>query len=413
MIINFPFDLMTKNINIEFQSNKVKLLMPKIKKSISVNEALKKIEKRIIKDIRNAKSIAVLIDDHTRPTPTAETLEFLLKEIDGKDIKIIFAKGTHEAPSEEYIKEKVGSKIFKNYNIIIHDAYDENIHDFIGVTKYGTPVWLNKEFLNADFKIGIGSIFPSEIAGFTGGYKIVLPGIAYYETINKNHSMFISPNAECGRINDNPVRLDIDDAGRLSGLNYTIDYVLNPNNGIIKCFAGDPLKEHRKGANFCKKIYGFNIKEEYDLVIVSPGGKEDIDFVQAIKAIFTAHKICKKDGKILLIASCRLGHQWPELIDIAEKIKKENMNKNQLLKEILKNGIESFAGAVMYKLYDIFINSKPKLYIYTNNNKLNNEIATLLNIEIINNPQDFIDKEANEKSKILAMPYAALTLINT
>ncbi|MEM2633757.1 MAG: lactate racemase domain-containing protein, partial [Nitrososphaerota archaeon] len=229
MIVEFPFDLMTKNVNIEIQSDKVKLLMPKIKKSINTNEALKKIEKRIMKNVKNAKSIAILIDDHTRPTPTAETLEFLLKRIDGKDIKIIFAKGTHETPSEEYIKEKIGSKIFKNYNIIIHDAYDESIHEFVGITKYGTPVWLNKEFLNADFRIGIGSIFPSEIAGFTGGYKIVLPGIAYYETINKNHSMFISPNAECGRIYDNPVRLDIDDAGKLSGLNITIDYVLNPN----------------------------------------------------------------------------------------------------------------------------------------------------------------------------------------
>lgn len=416
MIVQLPFDLMSKSIKVFVPHDRVNLVSPRKLKSVDIKQAVISAlnhpeVNRVWSVGKKASSIAVLIDDHTRPTPTSEVLEYIIDEINSKaDITLIYARGTHDLPPLEYVKSKVGLKASKRCNLVIHDAYDDEAHRFIGVTRYGTPVWVNKEFLNAEFKIGIGSIFPSEIAGFTGGYKIVVPGIAHYNTIDCNHRMFISPKAEVGRVRDNPVRLDIDEAGRLSGLNLAIDFILNPDNGVVRCFAGDPLKEHREGVNLCRRMYRFKVDGNYDLVVASPGATEDIDFVQSIKAIFTSYRACKPGGKILLVASCRLGHQWPELIEFAERVRRKGMGRDEVLREVLKGNVESFTGAVMYRLYDIFIAGKYRLYMYTNG--LDDRVQEVLNIKLVEDPQEVIDETLNSSNtRILVMPYAALTYL--
>ncbi len=264
-------------------------------------------------------SLSLLVDDHTRPTPVKFALPELLNMAEVsriRDVRIVVAFGSHEFPPEGYLKEKVGEEIYSNHSLILHDAYERNDHEMIGYTKRGTALLINRWVTSSAVKISVGSIFPSSLAGFTGGGKMILPGVAYHESIDHNHAMFHS--SSIGRMDDNPLRSDIDEAAALAGLDLTVDAVLTPEGRVVSLHIGDPIDAHRAGVEDCIKLYGKKIPPG-DVIIIGCGATDDIDFVHVAKALELADQICVEGGKIVLIGACTLGIAWEELVDAREK----------------------------------------------------------------------------------------------
>lgn len=275
MLINLPYNLAQSAITVEVpDKNLLTILTPKrVRGNGALIETERALNSRRFKSLakrvkREGGRVAILVDDHTRPTPIKVVLPKILERLNGAEVVVVYAKGTHEAPPEHFIEEKLGSRVLKSCEVLIHDAYDPNAHVFLGITRFGTPVWVNKRVAEANFKIGVGSIFPSEVAGFTGGCKIVLPGVTSWETTNRNHLLFLSPSVGVGRLEGNVLREDIDEAGLMAGLNLIIDMVLNPDNGVVKAFVGHPVAAHREGAQLCREIYRKYIPRRGDVVVV-------------------------------------------------------------------------------------------------------------------------------------------------
>jgi nickel-dependent lactate racemase len=152
-------------------------------------------------------------------------------------------------------------------------------------------------------------IDPHQFVGYTGGVKGAAIGLAGAQTIEANHSMLFHPQALIGEIHENPVRQDIEEIGKMIGVDFAVDVVLDETDQIIKVFSGEPSEVERAGSEFCRGVYEIRVSKEYDMVIVSPGGyPKDINLYQAQKALANATPLLRQGGEIILVAECSEGH---------------------------------------------------------------------------------------------------------
>jgi nickel-dependent lactate racemase len=300
-------------------------------------------------------SLSLLVDDHTRPTPARFALQELLNiaEVSRvRDIRIVVAFGSHEFPPESYLREKVGDEVYSNHSLILHDAFNRADHEMVGYTERGTPLLINRWVASSAVKMAIGSIFPSSLAGFTGGGKMILPGVAYHESIDHNHAMFES--SFIGSLEDNPLRNDIDEAARLAGLDIAIDAVHTPAGDVVSLHIGDPISAHRAGVQICTKVYGKRIPPG-EVVIIGCGARDDIDFVHVAKALELADQICVEGGTIVLVGACTLGIAWEELVAA----------RDDELKGSTVAGGEVFAHLFLKRYSSIFLEGTKHVYWVT------------------------------------------------
>lgn len=267
------------------------------------------IKSRRLSEIVNPDSrVAIIVSDVTRPTPTAKILPPLLEELrlggaKDENIKIIFALGLHRHQTEEESKKLVGEEIYKNIRCIQHDTRRCKC---IGVTSRGTPIEIFEDVLDADIIIGTGSIEFHYYAGYSGGAKSVLPGVSSQEAVLTNHKMMIEEKAVSGRV-DGPVRQDMEEAAKISGLDFILNVVLDSKKEIVAAIAGDFIEAHRKGVEVVDSMYKVPV-EPADAVIVSCGGfPKDINLFQANKALDNATQAVKEGGSIILVAECAEG----------------------------------------------------------------------------------------------------------
>ncbi len=332
----------------------------------------------------------VLIDDHTRPTPTREVLPKILERLERfREVTVVYARGTHETPTQELLEMKVSREVMDSYPVIIHNAYNHKLHFYAGLTRLGTPVWVSSELQDADLVIGIGSIFPSELAGFTGGCKIAVPGVACYRTIDMNHRLCLSPSAGYGILEGNPLREDIDDAGKLANLSFILDFVLDLETGGAKAFYGDPIQAHRSGAKLSAEVYRVSAPRA-NVVLASPGAHEDVDFCQSLKAISTADRYCVRGGTIVLFASCPLGVAWPELSSLLREAEEEEWSRDEVLLQACSGKYESMAAYMAYKLYHIFVKQEKRLIVVSDN--LSERDLREFGAEVYGDPQEAVDE---------------------
>ncbi len=259
--------------------------------------------------IQNKKSVVIISDDKARPTPANIIIPLLLNilndaGIPDKHIKIVVGRGLHPTLTDNELKEKFGAEILRRVKILDHNPTKHLT--YIGKTSFGTEVYVNSNVVDADLKIGLGSILPHELAGYTGGSGIVIPGVAGQETINQNHCLVGSFEAEFGKVEGNTIREDMEEAANLLGLDLIINTILNSRNQIIKIVAGDPVKAHEHGVKVSKEIYGVVIPKLADIIIANsyPRGAT---FGKAMKALFSSSLAVKEDGVIILLASCDQG----------------------------------------------------------------------------------------------------------
>lgn len=290
--------------------------IPKGKPVDLVKKALKKPigSKSLAKLAKKKKHIVVITSDHTRPVPSHVTMPIILKEIrkHNKDVRItiLIATGMHRPTTKEEMIEKFGKEVVENEEFVVHDAYKDEDMVFKGILPSGGEVWLNKLVNEADLLISEGFIEPHFFAGFSGGRKSVLPGIASKKTVLWNHNAkFIAhPAARAGSLLDNPIHKDMLFAANVANLAFILNVVINSEKEIISAYAGDPSKAHNEGCKFVAELA--KVKPvPADIVVTTNGGYPlDQNIYQTVKGMTAAEACVKTGGVIVMVSSCIDGH---------------------------------------------------------------------------------------------------------
>lgn len=253
---------------------------------------------------------AILVDDATRVTPVAKILPILLDELNAvgvpdEQIKVILALGSHRFMTPAEIRDRLG--VCADRVTTINHAYNDPSQLVnLGTTTAGTPIIVNRVYYESDISIGISNIIPHFIAGWSGGAKIVQPGVSGEETTARIHlNGSLSWPAIMGKP-ENPIRHEMEEVARLSGLKMVINTVLNLKEQIVRVIAGDIVLAHREAVKHARGIYEFRIDERPDIVVAGsyPANK---DFWQADKALAAAVLMVKPGGTVILAAPCTEG----------------------------------------------------------------------------------------------------------
>ena len=256
--------------------------------------------------------VVIAVDDITRTTPTVQLLDAILPELDRagvhrEDITILLALGTHRDMTPEEIRAGLGDGITRQYRVVNHHARAAVELTHCGATWRGTDAIVNRLAAEADFLIGCGHIVPHRIAGFSGGGKIILPGIASEKSVGQMHWLSTQfPNEKITGVRDNPVRTEIDGVARLAGLRFILNVVQDSAGKVVQAVAGDPVAAHREGVYQSLRIYGAAMPDLADIVLAD-SYPSDIDMWQAAKAIFACGLAVKKGGTIVLVTPCPEG----------------------------------------------------------------------------------------------------------
>lgn len=263
--------------------------------------------------IRPNDTVAITVNDKTRPVPNHILLPPLLARlarsgVSRQNITLWIATGSHTPMTEAEFLRILPPSILDTYTVRSHEVDNVPNLAFIGTTQRGTPVWINRHFMEADIKIVVGDIEPHHFAGFSGGYKSAAIGMAGRPTVNHNHKLLTDPQSWIGVFEENPLRQDIEEIGALIGVDLALNAVLNQDKEIVSVFCGHPAEVIRRAIPKVWECCGTVQKEKFDLVIASAGGHpKDINFYQAQKALTHASMFCKSGGVILLAAACPEG----------------------------------------------------------------------------------------------------------
>lgn len=249
------------------------------------------------------KQVAILFDDLSRPTPVYRIVPHVIDAleragIEDNQIRLIAALGAHGAHTASDFRKKLGDEVLERFPIYNHNPFGSCT--YLGKTGQGTPVSINSEVMACDLKIGIGCITPHAFSGFGGGGKIILPGVAHMDTISYNHGPLLKANPECigfGRIEGNAVRLDIEEATRMAGLDVKVDTVLNLRGEITGLFVGDPILEHNEGIKLAKEVFATAPVTGMDVVVVNAFAKSN----ECVVVPFIALPSIKEEGGDLVI----------------------------------------------------------------------------------------------------------------
>ncbi len=260
------------------------------------------------------RTVAIAINDKTRLVPHAQLLPPLLNRLESlgiapADITLVIATGTHPVmPPQEY-PLILPQRLIERYNVICHDARDLDRLQHLGRTQAGTPVEINREYMQADLRIVVGNIEPHQFMGYSGGVKSAAIGLAGDTTINANHAMMMQPTARMGLYDENPARVDVEEIGRMIGVHLALNALLNGKKDIVDVLFGEPEAVMRRALPRVNEIYSVPVGQQpFDLMIVSPGGHpKDINIYQAQKALGHASPVVREGGAMIWCAACPEG----------------------------------------------------------------------------------------------------------
>ncbi len=264
-----------------------------------------------LKDIvRPGEKVAVITSDITRPMPTAKVMPSLLDELYAggvrpEDITLVFALGSHRFQTPEEQRKLAGERAWNEIRCVDSDASDCVSY---GLTSRGTPVDVFRTVAEADRRICLGNIEYHYFAGYSGGAKAIMPGVSTRAAIQANHSRMVLPECCAGALETNPVRMDIEEAGAMVGIDFIVNVVLSEHKEILRAVAGDAVLAHREGCKYLDRLYRKELKAPADIVLVSQGGApKDLNLYQTQKALDNAKHAVRQGGVIILIGSCKEG----------------------------------------------------------------------------------------------------------
>ncbi len=261
----------------------------------------------------SARSVAIAVNDKTRPVPHQHLLPPLLQRLESlglppEKIQLIIATGTHPVmPPEEY-PWVLPPEILERYPVICHNARDESSLAQVGQTQRGTPVWVNRHYTAADLRIVVGNIEPHQFAGFSGGVKSAAIGLSSPVTINANHALMMHPDSRLGEYDTNPARQEVEEMGEIIGVHFALNAILNQQKGIVHVLAGAPRAVMQAGIPLSRQACQVRIPALYDLLIASPGGHpKDINLYQGQKGLANASIAMRQGGTLILASACPEG----------------------------------------------------------------------------------------------------------
>lgn len=264
---------------------------------------------RISELAKHKKEVVILFDDMSRPTEVAELVPYVLEElaaggIKDENIRFIATIGCHGAMKLMDFVKKLGPDIPRRFSVYNHNPYENCT--YLGETSLGTPVSVNSEVMSCDLKIAIGSILPHPMAGFGGGGKAILPGVSSIDTISANHMNLVGhskPTTEkpqgirdssvgWGTLNDNAMRIDVDEAANIAGLDVIVNAVVNLKRDTIDLFVGGPVVAFTEGVKLARKVYATERPEEPDIVVANCYAKAN----EGSLAVTPASRLLKGEG---------------------------------------------------------------------------------------------------------------------
>jgi len=266
------------------------------------------------------RTAALSVCDITRPAPNSLTLPPLLERLHAAGIPedgvtILIATGLHRCATGEEINAILGPEIAARYRVVNHDARALDDHCWLGKTASGTPVYIDRRFLDAELHITLGFIEPHWMLGFSGGRKLIAPGLAAQQTIMVLHSprFMRDPLAIEGSIERNPLHAELLEVVRMARHDFLLDVALTQQRAICGVFAGSPEQAHVAGVDFIRSTTLTRVPHYADAAITSAAGHPlDLTFYQSLKGIHGAHHIVKPGGKILVLCECAEGIGSPE-----------------------------------------------------------------------------------------------------
>ena len=325
-------------INSENKYNEVQLAYGKKGYKLKVPTNFDVIEPKFIKEVGSAKEeinkallsptnskplrsllegkndIAISVCDITRAQPRKIVIETIVEHIKDlipiSNIKILIATGTHRANTKEELIEMLGKDIVETLNVINHVCDDKESLIEMPTSLDDVSVLLNKHWVNADFRITTGFVEPHFFAGFSGGSKLVAPGLAGLKTIMKlhNYKRLNNPNSIWGEVEKNPIQQDVRKIAKETGVDFTLDVALNRDQKITNVFSGDLIDSHNEACNFARETAMVQVSQPYDLVITSNSGYPlDQNLYQTVKGLSAASQIVKDNGEILCLSECSDG----------------------------------------------------------------------------------------------------------
>lgn len=292
-------------------------------------------------------NVIIVVSDVTRLwVKTNQFLWYIIDYLNGigvsdDEISILIALGTHR-PSTEAEKEAiVGKGVYNRVQVYDHDCFNEEEHRFLGYSSYNTPIYINKRILEADRVILTGGIVFHLFAGFGGGAKSMVPGVAGLETIQYNHRLTfnegegvgLNPDASSNKIKGNPMREDITEICRRLNPDFLLNAVLDTEGNFLKLVGGDFEEAWLEGCDFIRSCYGIELKDKADIVIASAGGyPKDINLYQTIKTMDNCLYGGKDNSVVILMSECSEGLgaveflQWFKYKTLKEMEKALKMN---------------------------------------------------------------------------------------
>ena len=365
------------------------------------------------KAARAGDKVAVVVSDQTRVTGSKTFLPLLIEElskagVSHKDITIIFATGNHNLPTLEEKNNIIGKQLLQRIKTVNHEAGEKQDMVLLGKTSRGTPVKLNKHYIEADFKIITGSIVHHYFAGFGGGRKSILPGIASEETILANHKLVfdlardqgIHPGVIPGNLEGNPVHEDMLEAAAKAPPDFMFNTIVDMKGNIIDAVSGDYQQAHLKGCRKAEELYAVNIDEGADLVIASCGGyPKDINMIQIQKTLYNVSLAVKQGGTIILLAECPEGIgssqflHWFERLSpgAAEKILRDNFELN------------GFTALSVMR-----INQKSQVVYFT---RLDHNLVRKMGMVPANSLEEALEKAPIKKDPLIyVIPFGSITV---
>jgi nickel-dependent lactate racemase len=284
--------------------------------------------RRLAEIARGRKNACILICDITRPVPNATILRPTLRVLHESGIPrdqvlILIATGLHRPSTAAERIEMLGAEIAVNYRVEDHHGTRLDEHSYLGTTERGVPAWIDTRYINADLKIATGLIEPHLMAGYSGGRKLICPGIAALETVKVWHgpTFLEHPSADCGILKGNPVHEENTRIARMAGCDFIVNVTLDSERRVTSVVAGDMEAAFMEGVRFVEDIVKVPVDEPYDVVITSSAGYPlDTTFYQAVKGLTGCLPIVKQGGTIIMAASLSEGIGSHELQSIFREI---------------------------------------------------------------------------------------------
>ena len=365
--------------------------------------------KRLGDIVKPEHTVAIVVDDATRPAPSQVMVSPLLDELKAAGVKdenvaIIFGCGVHRAVTNEEAIGLLGEEVLSRVKAVSHDCRAQDLV-YAGTTqKYGNKVYLNRVFAEADVKILTGDVCFHYFAGYGGGRKSVLPAVSGEETIKCNHAMLLHPNAKNGVLEGNPVHEDMVEAAKLAKVDFILNVVVNGKGEVVKAFAGDLEQAFYEGVKVVDEMYRIPVDRKAEIVVVSSGGyPADVNLFQAFKSVNSALEVVKRGGVIILAAECTEGHGNQAFYDWMVKFKDLKTIEREVKRNFVLGGHKAYyLMSALQKVQIILVSSMPDYYAQ--------DIFKLKTARTVNDALNEAFNIVGKNAKVYVMPYGNFTL---